>query len=74
MSIRVLVGEDNYLAREGIERVLQHTDDVTHIGTCADLDTLRQAVAEMEPDVVLTDIRMSTMIHEAAAPSLIRSG
>jgi DNA-binding NarL/FixJ family response regulator len=58
MAIRVLVGEDNYLAREGIERVLQHTDDVTHIGTCADLDTLRQAVAETHPDVVLTDIRM----------------
>jgi DNA-binding NarL/FixJ family response regulator len=54
----VLVGEDNYLAREGIERVLQHTRNVTHIGTCADLDTLRRAVDETTPDVVLTDIRM----------------
>jgi DNA-binding NarL/FixJ family response regulator len=58
MPVRVLVGEDNYLAREGIERILNQTDDVTHIGTCADLDTLRAAVAEASPEVVLTDIRM----------------
>jgi DNA-binding NarL/FixJ family response regulator len=58
MPVRVLVGEDNYLARTGIERILNQTDDVTHIGTCADLDALRAAVAEASPEVVLTDIRM----------------
>ncbi len=58
MPVRVLVGEDNYLAREGIERILNQTDDVTHLGTCADLDTLRAAVADAAPEVVLTDIRM----------------
>jgi DNA-binding NarL/FixJ family response regulator len=58
MPVRVLVGEDNYLAREGIERILHQTDDVTHVGTCADLDTLRAAVDDALPEVVLTDIRM----------------
>jgi DNA-binding NarL/FixJ family response regulator len=58
MPVRVLVGEDNYLAREGIERILLQTDDVTHIGTCADFDTLRAAVDDVLPEVVLTDIRM----------------
>src|SRR6478609_5270550 len=51
MPVRVLVGEDNYLAREGIERILNQTDDVTHLGTCADLDTLRAAVADSAPEV-----------------------
>jgi len=58
MGLRVLVGEDNYLSREGIERVLEESDGVEHIGTCADLDTLRAAVDTLDPDVVLTDIRM----------------
>lgn len=58
MTIRVLVGEDNYLSREGIERVLEHTDGVEHVGTCGDIDTLRAAVDHLDPDVILTDIRM----------------
>ena len=58
MTIRVLVGEDNYLAREGITAVLEGARDVSHIGTYGDLDSLRNAVDDLHPDVVLTDIRM----------------
>ena len=58
MTIRVVVGEDSYLAREGINSVLETDDDIEIVATCNDLDSLRTAVAETEPDVVLTDIRM----------------
>ena len=58
VSIRVILGEDSYLAREGIERVLERTDGVELVGTYADLDGLTAAVERDRPDVVLTDIRM----------------
>jgi len=58
MTIRVVLGEDSYLAREGIRRVLEEEEDVDIVATCADLDSLHTAVQELRPDVVLTDIRM----------------
>jgi DNA-binding NarL/FixJ family response regulator len=58
LSLRVAVGEDSYIAREGISRALEADDDIEIVAACADYDTLRAAVGETEPDVVLTDIRM----------------
>ena len=58
MTIRVVLGEDSYLAREGIVRALEGLDDVDLVATCGDLDELREAVDGERPDVVLTDIRM----------------
>jgi DNA-binding NarL/FixJ family response regulator len=57
-AIRVLVGEDNYLARVGIEGILEDMDGVCRVGTCVDLDRLREAVFESDPDLVLTEVRM----------------
>jgi DNA-binding NarL/FixJ family response regulator len=58
MTIRVLLGEDSYLAREGIVRALEHIEDVELVATCADLESLRATIEAVLPDVVLTDIRM----------------
>jgi DNA-binding NarL/FixJ family response regulator len=58
MAIRVVVAEDSVLVREGIARMLERSDDIEVVATCADAPTLRAAVAEHHPDVVLTDIRM----------------
>lgn len=58
MPIRVVLGEDSYIAREGIIRALEGIDEVELVATCGDLDELRDAVVELSPDVVLTDIRM----------------
>lgn len=58
MTIRVVFGEDNYLAREGILRVLEDEEDIEVVAICGDFDSLRSAVGDERPDVVLTDIRM----------------
>lgn len=58
MGIRVVIGEDSYLAREGVIRVLERIEDVDLVGTYGDLESLRAGVDEARPDVVLTDIRM----------------
>jgi DNA-binding NarL/FixJ family response regulator len=57
-TIRVVVGEDNFIAREGIIRVLGAFDDLELAGASADLPGLRMAVDQLRPDVVVTDIRM----------------
>lgn len=58
MTIRVVVGEDNYLALEAISRVFEFEDDIHIAGTGSDLGSLRSAIDDEQPDVVLTDIQM----------------
>jgi DNA-binding NarL/FixJ family response regulator len=58
MTIRVVLGEDSYLVREGIRRVLEEQADIELVATCEDFDSIQAAVREMRPDAVLTDIRM----------------
>ncbi len=58
VGIRVVLGEDSYLAREGIVSALAAMDGVDLIATCGDLDELRAAIEREPPDIVLTDIRM----------------
>src|SRR3954471_9760665 len=58
MTIRVVVGEDSAVVRDGIQRMLDRRDDIEVAAACADAATLRAAIAEHRPDVVLTDIRM----------------
>jgi DNA-binding NarL/FixJ family response regulator len=58
VPIRVVVAEDNYLVREAVTRPLDADTDIEVVGACEDLDSLLAFVAEHEPDVVVTDIRM----------------
>ena len=58
MAIRVVLAEDNYLVREGVAPSCSSGGRDRGRRPCADYDELMAAVAEHEPDVVLTDIRM----------------
>jgi len=58
VAIRLVLAEDGYLAREGLRRLLETRPGLDVVADCGDLPTLLQAVAEHDPDVVLTDIRM----------------
>jgi class 3 adenylate cyclase/CheY-like chemotaxis protein len=58
MSIRVVLGEDNVLVREGVRALLDSYDDVEVVGVAADAPTLLTAAEEHTPDVVVTDIKM----------------
>ena len=56
-QIRVLVGEDQALVREGILRVLEEGGfDV--VGTAADATDLERMARAYHPDVIVTDIQM----------------
>jgi DNA-binding NarL/FixJ family response regulator len=58
MTIRVVLGEDSYLSREGITRILEEAPGIELVATGVDFESLRAAVDTLLPDVVLTDIRM----------------
>ncbi len=58
MTLRIVVAEDNFLVREGIEHLLSTAPDLDVVASCGDYDGLIAAVEATEPDVVLTDIRM----------------
>jgi len=56
--IRVALGEDDFLGREGMTRVLEHLAGIELVASSADLGSLRAEIARTQPDVVLVDARM----------------
>ena len=58
VSIRVILGEDSYIVREGLRQVLTGSPQVEIVAECGDADSLLRKIEELEPDVVMTDIRM----------------
>ena len=58
MSIRVVLGEDNVLVREGVRALLNSYDDIEVVGVAEDAPSLLATAAEHTPDVVVTDIKM----------------
>src|SRR5688572_13962826 len=58
VPIRIVLGEDNYLVREGLRQVLAGAPQLEIAAECDDADALLRAVEERRPDVVLTDSRM----------------
>ena len=58
MRVRVAIAEDSLLVREGLLQLLSDVDDVDVVAMCEDMPSLLDAVGRLDPDVVVTDIRM----------------
>jgi DNA-binding NarL/FixJ family response regulator len=58
MPIRVVIADDNLIAREGIQHMLDGEPDVEIVATYAGVDDLLSALDEQCPDVVISDMRM----------------
>src|SRR5262249_47193306 len=58
MNIRVILGEDNVLVREGVRALLEASDGVEVAGVAADAPSLLELAEQLGPDVVVTDIKM----------------
>ncbi|HET9781301.1 MAG TPA: response regulator transcription factor [Candidatus Dormibacteraeota bacterium] len=56
--LRVVIAEDNYLVREGTRRLLEDSGEVDVLASVSNAEELLQAVDGLQPDAVLTDIRM----------------
>src|SRR3954470_13204331 len=58
MPIRVVLGEDSLLVREGVKQLLDADPEIEVIAAVGDLDSLRSVCRRERPSVVVTDIRM----------------
>ncbi|MEH6355596.1 MAG: LytTR family DNA-binding domain-containing protein [Marinobacter sp.] len=57
-SQRILIADDEPLARDRLRRLVEGLPGYSVCGEAADGDKTLQAVAELKPDIVLLDIRM----------------
>lgn len=57
--IRVVLVDDQTLVRSGIRGLLELTDDIEVIGEAGNGSEAVKLIAELHPDVVLLDVRMS---------------
>jgi DNA-binding NarL/FixJ family response regulator len=56
--IRVLIADDHPFFRDGLRVLLEATPDTELVGEATDGDEVTVLAAELEPDVILTDLRM----------------
>jgi two-component system LytT family response regulator len=68
--IRVLLVDDEELARDRLRRLLSEVADVTVVGEAADGAEAMERIAELSPDVVLLDIQMPGCTGLEVAASL----
>jgi DNA-binding NarL/FixJ family response regulator len=58
MGMRVVLGEDSLLVRTGVNQLLDVDPEIDVVAAVGDLDSLRDVCERLQPDVVVTDIRM----------------
>ena len=60
-TIRVLVVDDHLVVREGLRLILETSEGIELVGDAADGASAIRMVSEVQPDVVLMDLRMPGM-------------
>jgi adenylate cyclase len=63
VTIRVVLGDDNVLVREGVRALLDAEDDLEVVGVAEDAPSLLAATDEHRPQVVVTDIKMPPLFQ-----------
>jgi DNA-binding NarL/FixJ family response regulator len=74
VSIRVLIVDDQDLLRSGFRRILEDESDIEVVGEAGTGEEALDLTIELEPDVLIMDIRMPRMGGIEAAERLQRSG
>src|SRR5687768_3835655 len=61
MNIRVLVYDDNKARQDALKMLIDHTTNMTCVGTFNNCSNVVEEVEQTQPDVVLMDIDMPTV-------------
>jgi DNA-binding NarL/FixJ family response regulator len=71
-KIRVLIADDQALVRDGFAMILAAQPDLVLVGEAADGAEAIRAARDLQPDVVLMDIRMPNVDGVAATAAICR--
>jgi DNA-binding NarL/FixJ family response regulator len=74
VTVRVLVADDQALVRAGFRKILEADDSIEVVGDAADGFEAVERARELDPDVVLMDIRMPGLDGIAATRELLKEG
>jgi DNA-binding NarL/FixJ family response regulator len=74
LSVRVLIADDQALVRSGFRMILEARDDLEVVGEAENGAQAIELARELEPDVVLMDVRMPVMDGVEATRLLLESG
>jgi DNA-binding NarL/FixJ family response regulator len=74
MSIRVLIADDQALVRSGFRLIIETRDDLEVVGEADDGAEAVRLAAELDPDVILLDIRMPNVDGIEATRAIVASG
>jgi DNA-binding NarL/FixJ family response regulator len=68
--VRVLIADDHPVVRQGLRTFLGVQDDIEVVGEAGDGTEVLKAVEELDPDVVLLDLKMPGMDGQTALDEL----
>jgi DNA-binding NarL/FixJ family response regulator len=71
MSIRALVADDHPVVRAGLVALLDAAADIDVVGTAASGEAAVELAAELRPDVVLMDLRMTGIDGDEATAQIV---
>jgi len=74
LSIRVLIADDQALVRSGFRMILEARDDLAVVGEAENGAQAIDLARELQPDVVLMDVRMPVLDGVEATRRLLRAG
>jgi len=57
-AISVILADDNLIVREGVRALIERHKDLRIVGVASDYDEVVQGATSLEPQVLVTDIRM----------------
>src|SRR5216684_2952048 len=71
--IRILIADDHPIVRDGLRKLLSLEEDVEVVGEAADGCEVLDKVHELDPDILLLDLRMPNLDGLSALQSLMQS-